>query len=189
MIWWLKKQFLRIKLYAIENYQNEAESLIIWYVVCYALGAALYLSLLFEISVTTTVILLEISLLTLFLTRKNDAVFKPVTYITILILGLNIAKADALYRQFKLEKNIPEISYLHGYVEDLDYNSIGKTRITLDQVDDFEHDLKGKFRISTRQKLPWLKEGKCIELVAQFPQHYSINPIGNYNYERTERRN
>ncbi len=184
MIWWLKKQFLRIKLYAAENYQNEAESLIMWYAVCYALGAALYLSLPFEISAIATVIFLEIALLMLYLTRKKENLFKLLTYITIFILGLNVAKADASYQQFKIEKNIPEISYLHGHIEDLDYNSAGKTRITLNQVDDFEHSMKGKFRISTKQKLPWLQKGKCIELIAQFPQNLSTNPIGNYNYER-----
>ena len=40
MRWWLRKQFLRLKLYASENYYNEAESLIVWYAVCFALGAA-----------------------------------------------------------------------------------------------------------------------------------------------------
>lgn len=184
MKWWLKKQFLRLKLYAIENYENEAESLIIWYAVCYALGAALYLSLPIELSIITNVILLETALLALFFTRKNDTIFKPLTYITIFILGMNVAKADALYRKFKIETKVPEISYLHGYVNDINYNSVGKMRIDLINADDFEHDLKGSFRISTRQKLPWLKKGKCIELIAQFPQDFAPNPIGNYNYER-----
>lgn len=185
MKWWLKKLFLRIKLYAAENYQNEAESLVIWYAVCYSLGAALYLSLPIEISATASIILFEVLLLALYLTRKNDKFFKPLTYVTIFILGFNIAKADAMYKQSKLEEKSPEISYLHGYIEDLDYNSTGKTRITINYVDDFEHDLNGKFRISTRQKLPWLKKGICIELVAQFPKNYSTDPLDNYNYNRS----
>ena len=185
MKWWLKKQLLRLRLFVTENYQNEAESLIIWYAVCYALGAALYLSLPFELSVTANVIMLEIALVALYFTKKNDTLFKPLTYITIFILGLNVAKADAQYRHFKLEEKIPEITYLHGHIEDLDYNSSGKIRITIDKADDFEHELKGKFRISTKQNPSWLKKGKCIELIAAFPQKYSANPIGNYNYDRT----
>ena len=65
MKWWLKKQLLRLKLYIAENYQNEAESLVIWYAVCYAMGAAVYLVLPWEISVWVIILYLEIILLLL----------------------------------------------------------------------------------------------------------------------------
>ena len=51
MRWWLRKQWLRLKLYAAENYQNEAESLIIWYAVAFASGAAFYFALPLELAI------------------------------------------------------------------------------------------------------------------------------------------
>ena len=71
MRWWLRKQWLRLKLYAAENYQNEAESLIIWYAVAFASGAAFYFALPLELSAWVIVGYLEAVLLLLWLTRRR----------------------------------------------------------------------------------------------------------------------
>ncbi|MBP5698849.1 MAG: ComEC/Rec2 family competence protein, partial [Alphaproteobacteria bacterium] len=184
MKWWLKKQLLRLKLYIAENYQNEAESLVIWYAVCYAMGAAVYLVLPWEISVWVIILYLEIILLLLYLTHRHDAVFKSLTYIAVFILGLSVAKADALYRQSKMETTLPKVNYIYGHIEDIEHNNSGNIRITLRGVDNFERDLKGLFRISTRQNKYWLKQDACIETVVQMPHNYTVNPLGNYDYER-----
>ena len=99
MIWWLKKQFLNLKLYAAENYQYEAESLIIWYAVCYALGAAFYFGLPWELPTWVVIVYLEAVLLLLYLYRKKDAKFKILSYLAVFTLGLCIAKANALYQK------------------------------------------------------------------------------------------
>lgn len=73
MRWWVRKQFLRLKLYATENYINEAESLIIWYAVCFALGAAFYFALPVEPPVWMIVTICEAVLALLYLTRRQTA--------------------------------------------------------------------------------------------------------------------
>jgi len=186
VIWWLKKQFLRLKLYAAENYQQEAESLIIWYAVCYALGVAFYFTLPWELPVWIIVIYLEAVLLLLYLTHRKVGQFKVITYVTIFILGLCVAKADALYRNHKLEKDMPEISYLSGRVKDISLNASGRQRVLLDDVNDYEHDLKGDFRISFLQKKTEIKHGDCIELIAKLPKSYTYNPLGNYDFARRD---
>lgn len=184
MIWWLKKQLLRIKLYAEENYQNEAESLVIWYAVCYALGVAFYFALPWELPTWLVVTYLEAVLLLLFFYRLKRNVIKFLSYILIFVLGLCIAKADAIYRYQKINQNVPEITYISGQITDININPSGKYRLTLDHADDFEHDFKGLFRITTNQKLDWFQKGKCIELIAKFPKEYVTNPVGNYNFAR-----
>ena len=184
MIWWLKKQYLRIKLYAEENYQNEAESLVIWYAVCYALGVAFYFALPWELPTWLIVTYLEAILLLLFFYHLRRNVIKFLSYILVFVLGLCIAKADAIYRQQKIEKNVPEVTYISGQIEDININPSGKSRLTLNHADDFEHEFKGLFRITTNQKLDWFQKGKCIELIAEFPKDYINNPIGNYNFAR-----
>ena len=67
MKWWLRKQWLRIKVYASENYYNEAESLIIWYAVSFALGAAFYFAFPWELPVWLVITYLEGVLLLLYL--------------------------------------------------------------------------------------------------------------------------
>ncbi len=185
MIWWLKKQLLRLKLYAFENFQNEAESLIIWYAVVYALGAAFYLTLPWEMPIWVIVTAFEIVLVLLYLWRQKYGAFKLLTYVLVFIIGVSFAKADALYHQRKIETKIPEISYLFGKVKDIDKNYRGRTRLLLSDVNNFEADLKGKFKVTINQQLDWLEEGKCVELVAEFPNDLSANPLKQYDTART----
>lgn len=184
MRWWVKKQLLRLKLYAAENYLNEAESLIIWYAVCFALGAAFYFALPTEPPVWLIVTVLEAVLALLYLTRRQRTQFKPWTYVLLFVLGLSVAKADAMYRADDTEDKISEITYLRGKVKVLDYNSNNRPRLLLTDVDDFEHKLKGDFRVSLFYAPDWLKPDKCVELVAKFPKRFTPNPLSNYNYER-----
>lgn len=53
-----------------------------------------------------------------------------------------------MYRARNLEHDLPEISYLRGRVKDMDYNSNNRPRLLLSDVNNFERDLKGDFRIS-----------------------------------------
>jgi len=182
--WWVKKQLLRLKLYAAENYLNEAESLIIWYAVCFALGAAFYFALPTEPPVWLIVTVLEAVLALLYLTRRQRTQFKPWTYVLLFVLGVSVAKADAMYRADDTEDKISEITYLRGKVKVLDYNSNNRPRLLLTDVDDFEHKLKGDFRVSLFYAPDWLKPDKCVELVAKFPKRFTPNPLSNYNYER-----
>lgn len=184
MRWWVKKQLLRLKLYAAENYLNEAESLIIWYAVSFALGAAFYFAIPIELPVWVIVIFLETVLLLLYLIRHKREQFKFWTYVLMFMLGLSLSKADALYRVQNVENNLHEITYLRGKVKDLDYNSNNRPRILLSEVDDFENQLKGDFRISLIYAPDWLKVGKCVEMVVKLPQRFTPNPLSNYNYER-----
>ena len=185
MIEFIKKQWQRMKLYAFENYQYEAESLLIWYAVAYAFGAAFYFAFPFELPVWSVIVFLEAVLLLLYLNNRQEASFKLLTYITVFALGLCVAKANALYQATKIEKDIPEISYITGQIKAVDYNSNNRWRITLVKVDDFDKPLKGSFKISLNQDLPWLKSGKCVELIAKFPKDFTPNPLSNYNMERT----
>lgn len=182
--WWFRKQLLRLKLYAFENYQYEAESLIIWYAVCFALGIAFYFAFPIELPVWLIVIYFEAILLLLYLYRKKDGIFKFLTYVAIFMIGLCVAKADALHRQKSIEKNLDEIIYLNGIVKNVDYNSNGKQRLLLGNVNNFERELKGDFKISLNYEQSWIKPGVCVELVAKIPQKFSPNPIGNYNFDR-----
>ena len=184
-MWWIRKQLLRFKLYLSENYQNEAESLVIWYAVCFAMGSAFYFALPLELSAWIIVGFFEAVLLLLYLTRQNELQFKILTYVAVFMLGLSIAKADAMHRLNNIEKDLPEITYLRGYVKNIDYNSSQRPRLLLSNVNNFEKDLKGDFRISTTETPKWLKAGTCVELVAKLPQKYTPNPIGNYNFERS----
>lgn len=184
MRWWLKKQFLRLKLYASENYMNEAESLIIWYAVCFALGAAFYFALPHEPPVWIVLTVFEAVLALLYLTRRQTAQFKFWSYVLLFILGLSIAKVDAIYRAQGIEDKVSEITYLRGKVKELDYNSNNRPRILLTAVENEEHPLKGDFRISLMQAPEWLKPDTCVELVAKLPPRYTPNPLSNYNNER-----
>ncbi len=186
MVWWLRKQFLRLKLYLSSNYEGERESLIIWYAVCYALGAAIYLTMPIEISVWAVLGLLELVLILLYLTRNKSGLFQFLTYVTILILGICIAKADALYQKTKIENNINEISYLYGKIDKIDENYKGYKRLIISHADDDEHQLKGKYKITLRQNPDWLKVGTCVEMIAKFPSEYPKNPLSNYDKERAD---
>ena len=184
MIWWLRKQFLRIKIYITENFQNEAESLIIWYAVCYAMGAAFYLCLPWELPIWLIVVYFEAVLILLYLTRQKYGAFKFWKYVLVFVIGISLAKADAIYHQHKVEEETPEISYLFGKVENIDKNYRGRTRLLLTDINNYERDLKGNYRITINSDYPWLQNGICVEMVAQLPKNYAINPLSNYDTQR-----
>ena len=186
MFWWLRKQLLRLKLYAYENYQYEAESLVIWYAVCYALGVAFYFIVPWELPIWLIVIYLEAVLLLLYLYRQKNGYFKILSYLAVFMLGLCIAKGDALYKKTKLEDDLNEINYLNGYIEDLDYNHNQKPRLHLIQVNNFEKELKGTYNITLNYQPEWLKKGICVEMVAKFPKDWAENPLSHYNYRRVQ---
>ncbi len=184
MRWWFRKQLLRLKLYASENYFNEAESLVIWYAVCFALGAAFYFALPVELPVWAIVVYLEAVLILLFLYRRREGGFKVLTYALAFMLGLSIAKADAVYRAVNLERDLPEIMYLRGKIKNLDFNSNNRPRLHLTDAEDLDRAYKGDFRISLSYAPDWLKPGKCVELVAKVSKSMTPNPLSNYNFER-----
>ena len=184
-MWWIKRELLRLKLYIAECYQNEAESLITWYAISFAFGAAFYFVIPYEIESWLVVIYLEAILFLLYIYKNKEAPFKILTYALLFMLGLCVAKSDALYRNKKIEHNLSQITYLNGEVKVLDYNRNNRQRILLTNVNNYEKELKGDFKISLNQKLDWLKEGKCVELVAKLPTSLTPNPIGNYNNDRT----
>lgn len=184
-MWWIKRELLRLKLYIGECFQNEAESLITWYAISFALGTAFYFVVPYEIPSWLLVLYFEAILFLLYIYKNKEAQFKFLTYVLLFMLGLCVAKSDALYRSKKIEHNLSEITYLNGKVKVLDYNRNNRQRITLTNVNNFERELKGDFKISLNQKLDWLKEGKCVELVAKLPKDLTPNPIGSYNNDRT----
>ncbi len=185
MIWFLKKTILRLKLYIEECYQNEAESLVIWYAVSFALGAGFYFACPFELSALIIVIYLEAVLFLLYIYRNKSKPFKALTYLLLFMLGLCVAKSDAMYRSKHIETNINETTYLTGKIKVLDYNYRNRPRILLTNADNYDKNLKGDFKISLIKEEPWLKEGKCVELVAKLPKEFTPNPLGNYNQNRT----
>ncbi len=184
-MWWIKRELLRLKLYITECFQNESESLIIWYAISFAFGAAFYYVIPYEIPTWIIVTYLEAILFLLLVYKNKETPFKVLTYLLLFVLGLCVAKSDALYRSKKIEHKLSEITYLNGEVKVIDYNRNNRQRIILTNVNNFDRELKGDFKISLNQKLDWLKVGKCVELVAKLPSYFTPNPIGNYNNDRT----
>ena len=183
-MWWLRKQLLRIKLYITENYILEKESLIIWYAIMFALGAAFYLSIPYELSTALIVIFLESVLAILYIFRNKAQIFKLLTYVLVFALGLTIAKADALFKLKQIDKNLSETIYINGQVKVIDYNSNNRPRLLITKANNFDRNLKGDYKISISKLEPWMKEGVCVELVAQLPKSFTPNPLSNYNMNR-----
>ncbi len=183
MIWWLKKTLLRFKLYCSESFENEAESLIIWYAISFAFGSAFYFVFPLEIPTWLIVTYLELVLVLLYIYKNHNAPFKVLTYVLLFALGLCVAKANTLYQARNIEQNLNKTSYLNGKIKVLDYNYRNKPRLTLTDVNNFDRSLKGDFKISILKKESWMKEGKCVELIANIPTDFTPNPIGNYNQE------
>ncbi|MBR5154218.1 MAG: ComEC/Rec2 family competence protein [Alphaproteobacteria bacterium] len=185
MIWWLKKTLLRLKLYVEDCYLHEAESLITWYAVSFALGAGFYFAFPYELSAWVVVLYLELVLVLLYLYRHNNKPFKLFTYLLLFMLGLCVAKSDAMHRAKNIEIDINETSYLNGKIKVLDHNYNNRPRVLLTNVNNYEKDLKGDFKISLIKDEPWMKEGKCVELVAKLPKDFTPNPlVGTYNQDR-----
>ncbi len=183
-MWWLRKQLLRIKLYITENYILEKESLIIWYAIMFALGAAFYLSFPYELSTIAVLFFLESILVLLYIFRNKAKIFKLLTYVIVFTLGLTIAKADALFKSKQIDKSLSETIYINGQVKVIDYNSNNRPRLLITKANNFDRDLKGDYKISISKLEPWMKEGSCVELVAQLPKSFTPNPLSNYNMNR-----
>ena len=95
-MWWIKKQLLRIKYIAQNSYQEEAESLIIWYAISFALGAAFYFTIPYELPTWLIITYLEAVLFLLYIYRNSFIKFKFLTYILLFALG-NAINSPAIF--------------------------------------------------------------------------------------------
>ena len=159
------KIFKSIKQYTIDNWQKEPEVSLLWLPFWFALGIALYFALPFEPKLWIVLGITELWLLLMVLLRHSCLRQLLVVGFVIICGFLNIF-AHTIYTAKKVKFLPQQTTYLSGFIEDISYSDKGKQRLLLNNAENYDIPLKGKFRITVTNPHENFTVGECVEMVA-----------------------
>jgi len=166
------------------NFIAEHHRLILWIPVFFALGIGIYFSLPFELSFLWLCPCFIFLLLALFLFRKHQFIFMGFLCLFFVLLGFSDIKFQTYFHLSNLSFPTSEqTTYLKGQLFKTDFNTKGKTRLWLKDVQTFDSHLKGIYRITLNSKNDF-PSGSCVETVATImPPSPPLVPNG-YQFDR-----
>ena len=168
-------------------YQNllmENERWFLFLPVLFALGIGIYFSLFSEPAFLSLIIPTLILIPAVILSYKRTPLFLLCLAILIVFFGIIDAKRETYHMLKKTEPlKIEQITYLKGKIKQTDKNPNGKTRFLLENASDFEHHLKGFYRLTANDNITH-QVGDCVEMAAVItPPSHPVTPTG-YQFDR-----
>ena len=157
----------------------------LWLPVWFAVGIGLYFCLPAEPSKWITLALIEALIATAIIFRFQPKILRCLLYAALLLGGFAWIQARTLYLASQMGEIPSSKLYLQGQIIKVDTNQRGKIRLTLDSLRDFDNKLiKGRFRITLRQKQGDYSTGQCVELVARLMPRAMAPMPGGYEFDR-----
>ncbi len=159
-----------ITAYLKENFNAEQTRWLIWMPFLFGLGISLYFSLPYEPNYWLSLGGFELTLLLFYLLRHHNL---HILFGAILLVefGFMDIQLQTVYKSRKVEFTPETTQYLKGQVQEISYNSKGRKRLLLQNVENFDTPLQGYYRLTlANRQTDEIKEGDCVETVASvFP--------------------
>lgn len=169
-----------------ENFLAERERFVLWLPILFGLGIGIYFLLPQEPSYWFTIVFVELLLFFLYIFRFYPLRFMVTGSLLVIALGFSNIQIRSMYQAKFVEKPSvqKEVTYLKGQILKIDLSAKGKTRLLLTNVQDFDKERKGLYRVTLSAKSTDLTEGKCVEMVATLmPPMAPVVPDG-YQFNR-----
>ena len=169
-----------------ENFLAERERFVFWIPVLFGLGIGMYFLLPKEPSYWLTIVFVELLLFFLYIFRFYPLKFMVIGSLLVIALGFSNIQIRSMYQAKFVEKPSvqKEVTYLKGQILKIDSSAKGKVRLLLTNVQDFDNERKGLYRVTLSAKSTDLTEGKCVEMVATLmPPMAPVVPDG-YQFNR-----
>ena len=168
----------------------EPERRKLWLPVFFGIGIGLYYLLPQEPSKWLTLGVIEGSILAAIILRYRPKMLKILLVLGFVIGGFGWVQVRSIYIASQMGEVPEQKLYLKGNILKVDHSQKGKLRLTMDNLFDFDDkEIKGRFRITLRQKEGSYHAGQCVEMVAtllprakaQLPQGYQFDRKNFYN--------
>ena len=168
----------------------EPERRKLWLPVCFGVGIGLYYLLPQEPSKWLTLLMIEGLILAAIILRYHPRVLKVLLVLGLVVGGFGWVQVRSIYLASQMGDVPAHKLYLQGSILKVDHSLKGMLRLTMDNLSGFEGEkIKGRFRITLRQKKGDYRAGQCVEMVAtllprakaQLPQGYQFDRKNFYN--------
>ncbi len=176
----MRKFFYNVK----EQFFKEQERWFLWFPVLFALGIGLFFLLPKDISIWWTLGVIELLIGAAIFFRRNIFALVWLMLLSMVVLGFTDIQLKSVYLANNHKALVEQQTYVKGRVAKLDYNYRGNQRLIVEPAKNFEGEILGKLKISTRYKDAPLFTGQCVEFAAQiFPLAKAVIP-GGFQFDR-----
>ncbi len=151
-----------------ENFFAEQSRWLAWVPFLFGLGIAVYFALPFEPGYWHTLGVFEVTLLLFYLLR-HKGLHLLFTAILLVEFGFMDIQLQTLLKSRKTVFTPEVTDYIKGQISAVSYNEKGRKRLLLQNAENFDEPLKGKYRVTVMNGgNTEFEVGQCVELVGTF---------------------
>lgn len=175
-VWWY---------HLLKNLEAERERWFLWLPVLFATGIGIYFVLPFEPSIWVTLVLIELTLLVIWFSRRQTVLLWLLAGWSIMLAGFTTVQLKSVYLS-----QIPQVKhedklYLKGRVIAADTNYRGKQRLVLDEMQDYDDvAIPGHYKLTLTSQSAKTKVGDCVEMIAEVRALPQPAAVGAYQLDR-----
>lgn len=160
--------FRKISAEIKESFFAEQGRWLIWTPFLFGLGIAVYFALPFEPGYWYTLGVFEATLLLFYLLR-HKGLHLLFTAILLVEFGFMDIQLQTLLKSRKVAFTLEVTDYIKGQISAVSYNEKGRKRLLLQNAENFDEPLKGKYRVTVMNGGNTdFEVGQCVELVGTF---------------------
>lgn len=151
-----------------ENFFAEQSRWLAWVPFLFGFGIAVYFALPFEPNYWYSLVIFEVTLLLFYLLR-HKGLHLLFTAILLVEFGFMDIQLQTLLKSRKVTFTPEVTDYIKGQISAVSYNEKGRKRLLLQNAENFDEPLNGKYRVTVMNGgNADFEVGQCVELVGTF---------------------
>ena len=176
--------FSKIRAYVSENFFAEQSRWLAWIPFLFGIGIAVYFALPFEPNYWYSLGVFEATLLLFYLLR-HKGLHLLFTAILICEFGFMNIQLQTLLKSRKVAFTPEVTDYIKGQISEVSYNEKGRKRLLLQNAENFDEPLKGKYRVTVMNgESADFEVGQCVELVGTFFPPSPVPVLNGFQLDR-----
>ena len=176
--------FSKIRAYVSENFFAEQSRWLVWIPFLFGIGIAVYFALPFEPNYWYSLGVFEATLLLFYLLRYKG-LHLLFTAILICEFGFMNIQLQTLLKSRKVAFTPEFTDYIKGQISEVSYNEKGRKRLLLQNAENFDNPLKGKYRVTVMNgESADFEVGQCVELVGTFFPPSPVPVLNGFQLDR-----
>lgn len=178
------KIFSKIIAYVSKNFFAEQSRWLAWMPFLFGIGIAVYFALPFEPNYWYSLGVFEATLLLFYLLR-HKGLHLLFTAILICEFGFMNIQLQTLLKSRKIAFTPEVTDYIKGQISEVSYNEKGRKRLLLQNAENFDNPLKGKYRVTVMNgESADFEVGQCVELVGTFFPPSPVPVLNGFQLDR-----
>lgn len=176
--------FSKIRAYVSQNFFAEQSRWLAWMPFLFGIGIAVYFALPFEPNYWYSLGVFEATLLLFYLLR-HKGLHLLFTAILICEFGFMNIQLQTLLKSRKIAFTPEVTDYIKGQISEVSYNEKGRKRLLLQNAENFDNPLKGKYRVTVMNgESADFEVGQCVELVGTFFPPSPVPVLNGFQLDR-----